>query len=357
VGQIVVGGFYRRPKSLEGKVRGINEELWWDAVGALREAVRINPTLSLPRANLGVAYLFRPAGKDAGKAAQLLEEAAQLADKDSSLDPVARFAEDINLAVAYAAQGSSDKAMNAFIVVETSLKQRESISLPGIRSLSSALAYNRALLLAQSPDTRRQFLAIGELENYLTQTGQSLAWWQLAYQRYANLCKQSRTTPKPESALLPEMQTRFRPVAALDLNKSQIMLGESLEEAKHQLGTASSSIPVIHGTNLVRLEYSDQGITVIGTDEVLAIVLSGAKAPVLNVREVGLGTKSIELKVGMANVDLERLLRDSDYDFRQLVDSNLNYRFYSDIGIAVLSQGGKVKELVISQIPKRKVGL
>lgn len=41
VGQIVVGGFYRRPQSLENKLRGVNEELWWDAVGALREAIRL----------------------------------------------------------------------------------------------------------------------------------------------------------------------------------------------------------------------------------------------------------------------------------------------------------------------------
>ena len=45
VGQVVVGGFYRRPKSLEVKVRGINEELWWDAVGALRESIRLKPEL------------------------------------------------------------------------------------------------------------------------------------------------------------------------------------------------------------------------------------------------------------------------------------------------------------------------
>ncbi|HWZ44768.1 MAG TPA: M48 family metalloprotease, partial [Candidatus Saccharimonadales bacterium] len=84
VGQIVAGGFYRRPKSLEGKVRGIHEELWLDAVNALREALRLQPELSLPKANLGIAYLLRPAGKDVDKAVQLLEEASQLAEKDAS---------------------------------------------------------------------------------------------------------------------------------------------------------------------------------------------------------------------------------------------------------------------------------
>ena len=357
VGQIVVGGFYRRPKSLEGKVRGINEELWWNAVGALREAIRLKPDLSLPKANLGVAYLFRPAGKDPAKAAQLLEEASQLADSDPSLDPVSRLAEDINLAVAYAAVGSGEKAMSTLSLVETSLKKEDPSSLRGDGSVSNALAYNRALLLAQSPDGQRQRLAIGELENYLRQTGSSLAWWQLAYQRYASLCKQSGAMPKTESALLSQTTVRFRPVATLDLSKAQIALGQSLAEAKGQLGAASSSSPVVRGTNLVRLDYPNEGIKVIGTDEVLAIILSGGKAPALSVREMGLGTKSVELKVGMTNAELDRLLGDSDYDFRQLVDPDLNYRFYSDLGIAVLSQGGKITELVISQVPKRKIDL
>jgi hypothetical protein len=74
----------------------------------------------------------------------------------------------------------------------------------------------------------------------------------------------------------------------------------------------------------VRLDYPNQGIKVIGTDEVLAIILSGDKASAVSIREMGLGARSIELKVGMTNADLDRLLGDSDYDFRQLVDRDLH---------------------------------
>jgi hypothetical protein len=71
---------------------------------------------------------------------------------------------------------------------------------------------------------------------------------------------------------------------------------------------------------------------------------------------MGLGTKSVQLQVGMTTANLDRLLGDSDYDFRQLIDPDSNYRFYSYVGIAVLSQSGKIVELVISQIPKKRVG-
>ena len=356
VGQVVVGGFYRRPKSLEVKVRGINEELWWDAVGALRESIRLKPELSLPKANLGVAYLFRPAGKDPGKAAQFLEEASQLADRDSSLDPVSRLAEDINLAVAYAALGDAEKAMTTLSQVETFLKDDTHSSFRGDIAVSSALAYNHALLLAQSPDGERQRLAIGELESYLRKTDSSLAWWQLAYQRYNALCKQSGAVPKTENQLLSQAAVRFRPVAALDVARGQIALGQNLVEVKRQLGAEAASSPVVRGTNVVRVEYPKLGIAVIGTDEVLAIVLCSDKASPVNLREMGLGARSIQLQVGMTSADLDRLLGDSDYDFRQLIDPDLNYRFYSDLGIAVLSRSGKIVELVISQIPKKRVG-
>ena len=356
VGQVVVGGFYRRPKSLEVKVRGINEELWWDAVGALRESIRLKPELSLPKANLGVAYLFRPAGKDPGKAAQFLEEASQLADRDSSLDAISRLAEDINLAVAYAALGDAEKAMTTLSQVERFLKDETHSSFRGDIAVSNALAYNHALLLAQSPDGQRQRLAIGELESYLRKTDSSLAWWQLAYQRYNALCRQSGTVPKTENQLLSQATARFRPVAALDVTRGQIALGQNLVEVKRQLGAEAASTPVVRGTNVVRVEYPKLGIALIGTDEVLAIVLCNDKTSPVNLREMGLGARSIQLKVGMTSADLDRLLGDSDYDFRQLIDPDLNYRFYSDLGIAVLSQSGKIVELVISQIPKKRVG-
>jgi hypothetical protein len=96
---------------------------------------------------------------------------------------------------------------------------------------------------------------------------------------------------------------------------------------------------------------------VLGGDEVLAIILSGDKAPALPVREMGLGAKSAELKVGMTSAELDEVLGDSDYDFRQLVDPELNYRFYSDLGVAVLTRSGRVIEIVIGQVPKRRVGV
>jgi tetratricopeptide (TPR) repeat protein len=357
VGQIVTGGFYRRPKSLEGQVRGINEEMWWDAVGALREAIRLNPDLSLPKANLGIAYLFRPAGKDVGKATQLLEDATQLAAKDGSLDPVSLLAEQINLAVAYESGGSITQAIAALDRVQTTLNEPSSNSLPGSSQLSNAVTYNQAFLLAQSSDVQKQRLAVVELENYLRHTGAALAWWPLAYQRYVALCKESGIEAKSQTVLLSQVAPHFRPVAALRVNGGMIALGDGFQLSKSKLGEPSENIPVIRGTNLSLADYPKRGIKVLGTDEVLAIVLYGSSAPAITIREMGVGTKLTALKVGMSNAELDRVMGDTDYDFRQLVNPDLNYRFYQDIGIAILSEHGKITELVIGQIPKQRVGI
>ena len=85
IGQPMCAGFFRRPVSLELLVRGKDEELWWKAVGNLREALRLRPDNALVKADLGMAYLLQPVGRDLGVAARFLDEAAQAAEKDETL--------------------------------------------------------------------------------------------------------------------------------------------------------------------------------------------------------------------------------------------------------------------------------
>ena len=357
VGQIVTGGFYRRSKSLEAKVRGINEELWWDAVGALREAIRLNPGLSLPRANLGIAYLFRPAGKDPGKAAQYLEEAANLAPTDPSLDPISRLAENTNLAVAYSAAGDNKKALEALVEVDRSLHMPDAQLSRAAGSVSSAVAYNRAFLLAQSPEKAQQKIAFDDLEGYLRSSDPSGMWWKFAYNKYADLSKIFGIAPQPASLVHSDLNLHFRPVLDLEVNSSHVALGDQMSGAKSQFGVVPSVSPVIPQTNLLRFDFNPLGISLIGSDEVLAIVLAGKSAPVLSLREVGVGNHTHQVRIGMSAKELDELMQDSDYDFRQLTDPQINYRFYRDLGVAILIRDGFIVEMAISQIPKENTGL
>ncbi len=357
VGQIVTGGFYRRSKSLQSHVRGVNEELWWDAVGALREAIRLNPGLSLPRANLGIAYLFRPAGKDPGKAAQYLEEAAKLAPMDSSLDPASRLAESTNLAVAYSAAGDNTKALEELAEVDRALQSAAAQRYGVMASVSNAVVYNRAFLLAQSTNKAEQKLALSDLEGYLRNSDPSGMWWKSAYEKYSDLGKAFGVAPQPPSLVHGNVNLHFRPVTELIVGSSHVSLGNQMSMAGSQFGTAPTISPVVPRTNLVRYDFNQYGISLIGADEVLAIVLSGKSSPSLSLRDVGLGNQTHQIRVGMSANELDELMQDADYDFRQLTDPGTNYRFYRDLGIAVLVRDGLIVEIAISQIPKDNTGL
>ncbi len=357
IGQVVTGGFYRRSRSLEGQVRGINEELWWDSVGALREAIRINPGLSLPRANLGIAYLFRPEGKDPGKAAQYLEEASTLADQDKSLDPVARLAEQTNLAVAYAAMGDPERALSTIGAIESSLESPELASSRNTLSVSSALAYNRAFLLADSTDVKSKTIALNELKHYLKRADPTAMWWKTAYTKYSSLSKTMGIVPDPEASIFANETPHFRPVEALTLGTTSVALGDDFDHLRLSARGTDRVSTLIPGTNLVRIDYPTLGIGVLGTDEVLAFVLKGTNAPTITLKQMGLASKSSQVRIGISTHDLDALMQDSDYDFRQLTDPEVSYRYYKDLGLAFLTQNGSVTEIVISQIPKQPHGL
>ena len=85
----------------------------------------------------------------------------------------------------------------------------------------------------------------------------------------------------------------------------------------------------------------------------LAFVLHGVNAPAITLKEMGVGAKISALSIGMSSRDLDLLMKDADYDYRELVDPEVKYRFYKNLGLALLIQNATVTEIIISQIPKR----
>ena len=342
VGHLVIGGFYRTPGSLEAKLRGVDPELWWDAVGALREALRLKPDLILARSNLGVAYLVHPEGKDVGRATEYLLTAAE-ADKD--LDPIARATVLINAGVAELAGGHPEQARRIFDRVEN-----EPRSFP--RSISGAVQYNRMLLLQASADLDDRRKALANLGSYLRSVGQNSAWWPLAYDRYATLCQALGQPPKSQDALRSQAPPRLKPLSAIELGpKTRVELGDRVSEVRRRLGTVQA-VPVIARTNLVRLICPDRGIELLCTEQVLAICLRGPTAPPLSLRTTGLGANNKALRVGMAEAELDQVLKDQDYPvFKELIVPDVHYQYYRELGLAVRLRQGVVEELVIVQLP------
>ena len=114
IGQVVVGGFFTRPQSLEPTVRSMEQRTWKGAVAALEQALKLKPDLVLAKANLGVAYLVAPQGKDVPKARQYLQEAVEQMPPDKHIPPLARASTLINAGVAVLAVGQHKESIALF---------------------------------------------------------------------------------------------------------------------------------------------------------------------------------------------------------------------------------------------------
>ena len=350
IGQIVIGGFYQTMDD-PGGVRGVDEELWLEAVGALRESIRIKPDQPIVQANLGTAYLLKPTGKDVGQA-QGYFEAAYTGAQKAKLDPLAMAAIVVNGSVASLA--GNPKAAGTSLDTADALVKRAFGTRQPAAILTDALAYNRALLLSRSGEAADRKMAASQLESYLKKSSAASSWWPLAYERYETLGKELGLTTKPKASLVSAEIEDFRLVAGVELGQNRgLNLSQEVSDAQTQLG-AVTGVPVLTGTNLRRYSWEALGVEAIASRQILAIFLSSAQSPAIALRGSGIGGATTLLRVGMSREDLEKALGEDNFDYTQLIDPDLNYRFWRSAGIAARVKDGKVVELVVVQVPRKR---
>lgn len=350
LGLLVVGGFYHRPDSLATASRGIDEELWFEAVGSLREALRIKPELLLPKANLAVAYLVRPAGSDTGKSAELFEqvlEALDQGDVEDGLEPLAHAALLVNAGVAEQSLGNRDQAARLFE------RARKLVDKPEADVLY-AIQYNEARMQAVATDESTRRSAVAGLEGFLQGSHSSGAWWPLAYDQYQALCHELKVPVKSPDQFQKERETRYRLVTSVEFPDGKVTeIGQPVEEVVQMLGEGQR-IEVVRRTNVHRRKYSERGVELVCTDRVLAVRLRGKNAPSLVLRATGVGGAKREIHVGMALQDVEAVLAASAtvYDTRLGTNTETRYRFYPQLGVGILvNDANQVHEIIIARLP------
>lgn len=357
IGQIVAGGFYTRPTSLEGKVRGIDERLWSEAVRALNKALSLKNDLVLPRANLGLAYLVDPDGKDAKKASQYFAQAIDHLQKDADArkNPLALAALLNNSAVADLAAGN---------VEETAAKLESAArltalgpALPISLTLEDGLLYNQALLEARSKGNSAKEKAARTLEKYLARASADSVWWTLAYDRYTKLAKELEWTVKSRQVLQAKADpTLLRVVASVKLGKETVTLSEPVENAVQRLGkSAGVPLPLFPGSTIVRWRFAERGLDLLARDRVLAIFLTDPKAPPVILQGSGVGANKRELRIGMSQKQALDMLQDQRAQAEQqaIADPKVRFRFYPELGIGVRFVNERLEEIAIAQIPRR----
>jgi hypothetical protein len=355
IGQPAVAAFYHRPASLEATIRGTDERLWGEAVEALRKALALDPSASLPRANLGLAYLLDPSGPRANEAADLFRKAAGSAAKDSALSPLARLAVGINAAVAERAAGRPAEAIKRLDEIEAQARERRE-GLPGIPATASVLLayrYNRAFLLADSAEEEKKKAAEKMLKMYLTLVEPSSAWWPLAYERYQSLCTDLKHKAEPKEVFAgPAREPEYRLSTGVRLGPGLVSLGEPVGDVVKRIGEGDE-VPVVRGTDLVRRKYPALGAQLLTSDRVLAIFLAGPSTPPLPLQRQGIGSGEASLRVGMSKADLEMVLAGKEFVNLAIDRPGEPYRYYPDPGVGARLAGDKVVELVVTQMPRR----
>lgn len=360
LGHLVLGGFYRRPDSLAAQVRGSDEDLWFEAVGALREALRLKERLELKddlilvKANLAVAYLVHPAGKNVREAERLFGEVfATLQDeaRAAKIDPFIRAAILINAGAGRTGEPTEllQKATRTIAGL-----QNDRPDSRAVQTLEAALNYNqaKALVISTREDDRRSALKL--YENYLGRMDPASAWWPLAKEEYLKLAGALGTEPIAPEKMARRRANSWRPITIVKLADGlQVALSEPIAEVTERLGEPDVIVSVIKGTNMRLYRYEGRGVTILATREVLAIFVRGAAAPTVALQRPDLGSQPEQLSVGMSQARLEQLLGGEwDCDATALYDPSVAHHLYRNAGVAVRFHSGKVSELVVVVVPR-----
>lgn len=350
IGQIVVGGFHTRARSVENQVRGADEDLWWDAVGSLREALRLEPNSVVAKGALGLAYLVKPEGKDVGQATRYLVESATTALKDETIEPTLRATILANAAV-LALEGSSEEAMAALNRIDT-LEQSVRTRIPDYRlgaNVRSSISYNRALVLARSTSSKDLEASMNMLGSYLKSSSGS-HWWNLAYERYAAVCQALGKKPESSSGLQ-RRNEKLRMITTLTLpGRVSIAVSDPADQARRALPDALA-IPIAGRTNLHRHFDVQAGVSYLAGSHVLAIILDQMHSPAVELRGSGLGAKTRQLKIGTSRDEIDKLLSTVSYTFQELLEPGKSYRVYSTLGLALRIEKGVLREIIMTNIP------
>ncbi len=361
VGQIIAGGFYRRPASLEKSIRGVDEDLWWDAVAALEKALSKKENLSLTYANLGLAYLVRPDHPDLGKAKKNFESAIALIESDNTVDELAKAGIYVNAGVSFYTDKSFSSGNQMLTKANKSLElfslsyQRQFLTGYGRelteKALSGLTQQVDMAMLYNSIIHNDSIMKKSDMEKYLSTESPSSVWWEIIYNHYTVFCDKAKLSAKSKASFV-KHTLQYRPVVSVNMkDRSIISLGESLSDILDN-NNSFEVIPIIEKTNLVKMVKKDEGIQIIGSEVVLAISINNSSSTNIFLHTQSIGSKVDTIHCGMDFGKLKQLIGEY-YSIAPNLNQQKNYFFYDKLGLAFrIDKNNSVSEIIIAQVPK-----
>lgn len=337
VDAVVSRGFRRRPAPFQPPVAGKNPRLWFDAAEALHEALRQSPGHARARAALGLAHLFHPRDGKPTEAAELLAAALAAAQADPAVSSRERGEILLNHAAALRVAGRAKEARAALGEL-----RRLFAAGPMPADVGDALIFHEASFAAESDEPRPAARAAALFAEYLLRADPRSAWWDVAYARYARLCRDANVVPESRERLW-KQAVAANPVARARVEPDAgVVPGRATAAALRGFGPVRA-IVAARGTDVVRLVRDRCGAELLAADVVFAVRLLGAGAPDA-VIDASCG--EVRLRIGLAAVELDRLAGVHYHDWTYL-DAGTSLRFYPAAGLAVRVVNGRVAEFVV----------
>jgi hypothetical protein len=358
IGQLVVGGFYQRPASLERAVRGSSQELWAKAIWYFQKALSVKSDLALVKSYLGIAFFLDPGKQSLAKSDSYFADALRLVRKDETLDPSLRACVYLNASAIDIAGGNfatagakidSARSLRNHIgkrMFASALNGNGSSDIRYAAQLDNALDFNRVL-----SDYRRTGMLNNDqsriLLRYLRNTDPGSIWWKQAYRVYEEASSKQGRQVLSREQILAEIAPVNSPVRSVIVDGFPIYLSQGTDEILKRFANYEK-VPVAEGRGIYRYVFPNGHFEILGGKEVLGISI---KAPD---KSISLGTSARGLKDIRPGIPFKTVMArfgQMHLSYFSMPDRPLKYYFFSDIGLAFGVTGTTVTEIMIEQKP------
>jgi tetratricopeptide (TPR) repeat protein len=360
IGQIVTGGFYRRPQYLESTLRGLDEALWLKAVKNFEKALSIKRNLALADSYLGIAYFLDPRKKSVKNALSYIEKAIQEMDMDKTIDPSMRAciltnASAIDIACEKYPEASS-KLRKAEITINDSKRAVQNsgpINYSEIINsnvqLENAINYNLALIESRQNKGSLSKESLKNMLKFLRTSDASAVWWNIAYNIYREgSLKSEKKEPKTPEQILGEINVVHFPVKSVVLNNFTIYLSQNISEITDKFKEIKK-IPVVKDRGIFEYVFPDNKLSVIGGETILVIKVKG----VIPGLKFGVDDPFYSgISIGQSESTIKKRYDGMSYSFINMPGSFQNkYLFYIGMGLAFEMSGNILNSICIVQKP------
>jgi hypothetical protein len=216
----------------------------------------------------------------------------------------------------------------------------------------TAILYNYAHSFGSTSDNKSTSAVMELLDRYLSLEDPTSAWWPIAYKRYRLLGDKFQIPIKTPEEIDHVLAVPHRSVVSLEVAKNSVLtIGQPMSKLPTGMGNGVQ-LNVDANSELKRVRYPSSGIELVGNSQLLAISLTDAISPPVQIKRFGTTAKGEFLRVGMGPESLSHAIGNEPVALVPLMNLEQPYYFLPYLGVGLRLDSNKhVSEILIARIP------